>query len=71
MRDGNTSNSRRPTARPGLRCHAEVETAPGGLRPELLPAPEADEVVAVRPKEVEVGVVVVLLRWVNAIVPRT
>ena len=37
----------RPGARPRLRCHAQVKAAAGGLRFELLPAPKADEVMAV------------------------
>jgi hypothetical protein len=52
--------------RPGLRRHAEVEVAPGGLGLELLPAPEPDEVVAAFGQEVEVGAVVELLGGVGA-----
>jgi hypothetical protein len=52
--------------RPGLGGHAEVEVAPGGLRPELLPAPQPDEVVAVLDQEVEVGAIVQLLGGLGA-----
>jgi hypothetical protein len=65
---------RRPTrtgSRPRLRDHAKVEVAPGGLGPELLPAPEPDEVVAVLGQEVEVGPVVEPLGGLGADRPGT
>src|SRR3990172_6973255 len=56
-----------PGSRPRLRRHAEMEGAPGGLGLELLPAPEPDEVVAVVLEELEVRVVVELLRGLGAV----
>jgi len=52
--------------RPRLRRHAQVERAAGGLGPEMLPAPEPDEVVPVVLEEIEVRAVVVALRQVGA-----
>jgi hypothetical protein len=52
----------RPDASPGLWPHAEVKLASRRQRPESLPAPEADEVVAVILQEVEIRAVVELLR---------
>src|SRR5207244_3231568 len=56
-----------PGTRPRLGRHAEVETAPGGLGLELLPAPEPDEIVAVVLEELEVRAVVELLRGLGAV----
>ncbi len=54
-------------ARPRLRRHAEVHVGPGQVALELLPAPQADEVVAVVGEELEVRGEVEALRLVGAV----
>src|SRR5688572_32220157 len=56
-----------PGAGPRLRRHAEVEGAPGDLRPELLPTPHPDKVVAALLEELKITAVVVPLRGLGAI----
>jgi Putative abortive phage resistance protein AbiGi, antitoxin len=58
-------------AGPRLRRHAEVKGAPGDLRPELLPTPEPDEVVAALLEELEITAEVVPLWSLGAIRART
>src|SRR6266516_6319842 len=52
---------------PRLRRHTEMETASCSLRLELLPTPEPDEVVVMLLQELEIGVVINLLRSFSAI----
>ena len=59
----------RPRPGPRLRGHAQVHLAERDLRPDVLPPPEADEVVAVLLEEVEVGAEVEHLRHVGAVEP--
>ncbi len=54
-------------SRPRLRGHAEVHIGPGEVALELLPAPQADEVVAAGDEELEVGVIVEALRLGRAV----
>ena len=56
-----------PGAGPRLRRHAEVEGASGDLRPELLPTPQPDEIVAALFQELEVAAEVVRLRGLRAV----
>src|SRR5829696_1882986 len=60
-----------PGAGPRLRRHAEVEGAPGDLRPELLPTPQPDKVVAALLEELKITAVVVPLRDLGAIAAGT
>src|SRR5437867_5671355 len=55
--------------RPRLRCHAAVDAGHRELALELLPAPQPDEVVAVRLEEVEVVAEVEPLRLGRAFEP--
>jgi hypothetical protein len=48
----------RPGSDPGLGAHAHVELAAGDLRLEVLPSPQADEVVTVFDQEIQVSPVV-------------
>ena len=57
-------------ARPGLRCRTEVKAASGELRPELLPAPQPGEVMAMALEEREIRLVLEVLWWVGALRPR-
>ena len=57
--------SPRPGPPPRLGRHAQVEVASRGLRPDVLPAPEPDEVVTVVGQERQVGAVVVDFRAIG------